>query len=507
MNCPNTTSSSLKQGASDELGNTTSAPPEQPHPLQVGFGKHLEVIATTVGVDPADVALAITSVLSGIAGPYAGFVTPYGHRIHCGLNVVRTDASNPAATALENLLLHPLRTRARFLRARAAGMSNTLADQWAFGRHGENAAKQPPLPWIMERGHKHASTQAALFKSDYLPAEYFDEAELMSPLYYGGSEPLNVEASVGPTHLPSVMFERLALHEVLPALNESLHREALVCNPSAGMFSDNGAVSSKEGGEATKLADLLRGKDMSFPKVHPDQGHGTFEHARVHLWATSSTERLGAILKSASAWNNVLKGCLLWDPSPSSGGSSSLEGPKAIGHYNLVVHQVLETRCFGRNNQQVRIGLSIKSAAKYASWRTGFEKILARVSEQDREHTVQFHDLPERLMWMFMQFRQEGEPTWSPMAAAFHTAVYAIKKHQRLLQSARTKQAEIEAQFSLQTVESVLKRKGPCKLRDLQRSTNNVPAARLRPGLDLLKQQGRVAVDEQNRYVLIPAEN
>ncbi len=386
-------------------------------------------------------------------------------------------------------------------------MAKTLADQWAFGRHRENAAKQPPLPWMLERGHKHASLQANLLKSDYLPAEYFDEAELMSPLYYGGSEPLNVEASVGPTHLPSVMFERLALHEFLPALNEALHREGLVCNPTASIFGSHCAGLAKEETEATKLADLLRGKDMSFPKVHADQGHGTFEHARVHLWATSSAERLGAILKSTSAWNDVLKGCLLWDPSPLSGGRSPLEGPKAIGQYNLVVHRLLGARCFGTINHQVRVALSPESATRYPRWRLGFEKILAKVPETDREHTAQFHDLPERLIWMFMQFRQKGEPVWSPMVAAFRTAEHAVYKHLRLLQCARTRQSEVETQLSLQTVESVLKRKGPCKLRDLQRSTNNLQVARLRPGLDLLQQQGRLALDEQNRYVLIPAKN
>lgn len=475
--------------------------------VDASYGTHIESISEYCGLHPADVALAITSVLSGTAGPYAGFVNPYGHRVRCGLNVVRTDASNLASSTLEDILLHPLRTRARFLRGRAAGMSKTLADHWAFGRHGGVAPKQPPLAWLLERGHKHASAQANLLKSDYLPADYFDEAELMSPLYYGGSEPLNVEASIGPTHLPSVMFERLALHELQPALNESLHREAFVCNPTASIFGSDCAGLAKEETEATKLADLLRGKDLSFPKVHADQGHGTFEHARVHLWATSSAERLGAILKSTSAWNDVLKGCLLWDPSPLSGGSSSLEGQKAIGHYNLVLHRALETRCFGRNNQQVRLGLSAESAAHYPKWRAKFQKVLAGVSAQDRDYTAQFHDLPERLIWMFMQFRRKGEPAWSPLRAAFSTAEYAVQKHLRLLQCARMKQDEIEAQLSLQTVESVLKRKGPCKLRDLQRSTNNVHVARLRPGLDLLQQQGRLAVDEQNRYVLIPAEN
>lgn len=134
-----------------------------------------------------------------------------------------------------------------------------------------------------------------------------------------------------------------------------------------------------------------------------------------------------------TGWNDALKTCLLWNPAPCTQAATAGGPSSSIRHYAQVVHHLLETRCFGRINNQVRLGLQPKAAAKYPSWRTNYDKILAQVTEQDREHTVQFHDLPERLMWMFMQFHSENEQPWSAMAAAFHTAKHAVKKHVQLL--------------------------------------------------------------------------
>jgi hypothetical protein len=61
---------------------------------------------------------------------------------------------------------------------------------------------------------------------------------------------------------------------------------------------------------------LLRGRDTEFSPLHSDQGPGTFEHARVHLWATMTLERLGNTLQDEGIpWNAPYDQCLLWNGS------------------------------------------------------------------------------------------------------------------------------------------------------------------------------------------------
>jgi len=56
-------------------------------------------------------------------------------------------------------------------------------------------------------------------------------------------------------------------------------------------------LSSEDELLARDLVALLRGRDTEFATPHPDKGPGTFEHARVHLWAAMTLERLGDTLQ------------------------------------------------------------------------------------------------------------------------------------------------------------------------------------------------------------------
>jgi len=119
-----------------------------------------------------------------------------------------------------------------------------------------------------------------------------------------------------------VLFERLELSNLKSALQESIHREALFVLPVGGMFGRSTLGTSKDEALAADLAGYMMGRDVAFDPVHRDQGHGTFEHARAHLWATTSTDRIGAILNDRSShWNDVLRSSLLWDPSPCTAAS------------------------------------------------------------------------------------------------------------------------------------------------------------------------------------------
>lgn len=127
---------------------------------------------------------------------------------------------------------------------------------------------------------------------------------------------------------------------------------------------------------------------------------------------------------------------------------------------------------------------------------------LEGLSSADSTFLVQFHDLPARLFWVFLQFRGKGEEFWCGKAA-FRTALYAARMHGRLVQQAREKYAESINQGALKLVQSILTRKGPCKLREMLRATNNRSAAFFKPALHTLEQQGRLRVDENKRFQLV----
>lgn len=484
---------------------------------EVQLGPHIESIAALFGIHPKDVAVAIASVLGGVAGPYAGFVTPVGHRVRTGVNVLSLGTSSPAASALEDLLLHPIRTRSRYVRGRAQGMSRTLVDQWVFGDHDTNSKDRTisqTYPWMNERDHKLAGQQYSAIKSTWFAPAEFDEQELPSALYYLGNHEAPPRVLTGSEHLPSVLFERLELSNLKNALHESIHREALFFQPSGGLFSRSTLSTTKDEALAADLAGYLVGKDVAFAPVHRDQGHGTFEHARVHLWGSVSAERIGAALHDlSSSWNDVLRSCLLWDATPwVSTNPLPACSRAAMKLFGRVVQRVLEMRLFGKNHHQLRLMLHPSSYTRYSRLRLEFDEHLVRVPETSRQYIVQFHDLPERLYWMFSLFRREEEqdprgPKWSPITAAFCTAQHAIENHLERLQKARDMAAGAEASRSLKTLTAILKRHGPCNLRAMQRSSNNLRVSSLRPGLELLRSQGRVGVDDQHRYYLTTKEN
>jgi hypothetical protein len=510
------------------MSNTSASPParaDSASPVApkaadtlVPLGPHLEGMGTLFGIHPKDVAVAVASVLGGIAGPYAGFVTPAGHRVRTGINVIRVGTSH-RSTALEDMLLHPVRTRSRSLRGHAQGLSRTLVDQWVFGEHGtrlkdRNASNT--LPWMRERDHGLAAQQYSQIRSSPLNPVHFDERELQSPCFYAGRDEVPARMCAGPEHLPSVLFERLELCNLKSALQESLHREAIMFLPGGGMFGRAAMGTTKDEALAADLAAYMMGRDVVFDPVHRDQGHGTFEHARVHFWAATSTDRIGTVLNnSSSLWNEVLRSCLLWNPSLCTTAGQAPSGrDESLRAFGRIVQRVLDTRCIGRNNHQLRLSLPKDSAERYPMWRGRFDQHLVQTPESCREYIEQFHDLPERLLWMFLLFEQDqkqeqnfGNTEWSPMAAAFRTAQYTVDKHLEMLQKAQAAVAEAEASRSSKTVSGILKRKGPCTLRALQRSTNNLPVTKLHPGLELLKQQGRVGVDDQHRYYLTTKEN
>ena len=473
------------------------------------FGGNIEALAGHFGIQPADFSLAVAGILTNIAGPYAGLIAPAGNRIRPHLNILNVADSTPRVKELEERLFHPLRLRVNWIRQRASSQSHTLLDCWVFGDH--DPAKAHELLgerhlWMKQHRHDLDITQEEIFKGASMPDVQFDEYRLASGQLMGSEDSELERRSPGPGYLPSVVYERIKISKLASALQESLHRQPFLIHPALPISQPTTDRTENQESLTAELVEYLRGRDCEFPAVHKDQGPGSYEHAQVQIWADANLERIGDILtRTSSSEMELLQLCLLWEPARWKTPSTWLHyAPSAWKSYTDTMNRLLNLRCFGRNKYQKRVLLSSEETSFYHTRQEEFLDLLDKTAAVDQPFVSQFHDLPARLLWMFSLFRQKNEKQWC-IKAAFRTAEHAVRMQENVLQKARSRQAEIQLRQSVALVTAILTRKGPCKLRDMQRSTNNRPAMCFEPGLQLLKQQGRLAVDDTNRFVLLPA--
>jgi hypothetical protein len=471
------------------------------------FGAHIEVLAGHFGIQPADFALAIAGILTNIAGPYAGLIAPTGNRIRPHLNILYTAAASPKVKTMEERLFHPLRLRVNWLRQRASSQSRKLLDRWVFGDHDPDKASASVGErhlWMKQHRHELDITQEEIFNGASMPPIQFDEYRLASGHLVATEDGEVERTSPGPAYLPSVCFEGITLGQLGSALKESLHRQPLLVHPVLGILKQAERRADADEALAAELVTYLRGRDCQFAPVHPDQGPGTFEHALVQLWTDTTLDRVGEILQEpASSGNDLLRLCLLWEPARWKTPSTWLQYvPAAWNCYTDVLHKLLDLRCFARNKSQQRLMLPRDDRVLFCSQQEEFLDFLDKSETVDKSFVSQFHDLPARLLWVFLQFRQQHEKPWC-MEAAFRTAMHAVSMQSRLLKKARDIQANLSSHKSMEEVIKILSVKGPCKMREMQRSKNNRRASHFEPGLKMLQQQGRLQVDEQRRYALV----
>lgn len=468
---------------------------------------YIESMAACSGLHAVDVALGIAGVLANVAGPYAGLQDATGGRVQPHLSLLRIGSTTPRMHALEARLFHPLRIRTNWLRQSASSHSRSLADKWVFGEHtrSPDSHKKSPGPcFLQERRGQAASQQEKLLTERGLDPNVFNETDSLDYLLNIGRAGDPVRTSPGPVHLPSLFFDGLALERLAAAMNESIHREALLFMPSGGVFDQSPGRSSADDQLAAVLVGLLRGRDSQFAPLHADQGPGTFERARVHLWAAMTLERLSETLAAdSSSWSDLYKHCLLWDVAAwKTPENKKPNAAPAWLYYDRQVHDLLNLRCFGKLQRQMRLPIPAAYEPCFNRTQNVYLEELEKLPAADRTLTAQFHDLPARLFWVFMQFRGKGEGFWCGKAA-FNTALYAAQMHVRLVREAREQYAARENQEAEERVVAILVRKGPCKVRDMQRATNNRSAAFFKPALRTLEQQGRLRVDENKRFQLV----
>lgn len=473
----------------------------------VSYGAYIEGIAAACSLHPVDVAIGIAGVLTNIAGPYAGLVDSGGGRVKPHLSLLRTGSTASRLHLLERRLFQPLRTRANWLRQSAGSHSRRLAEIWTFGGGASisDGLKSGDIPQFLRQRRDNANEgQEKLFAEGGLNPQMFNELSLARSTMYMGRGGNPVRNSPGAVHLPSFFFEGTSLDKVATVLNESIHREALVLMPTGGVFDQCHKPSSKDETLARNLVALMRGHDAEFAPLHPDQGPGTFEHARVNLWAAISLEKLGETLQDeASPWTGLYEQCLLWDGSRGNPMQDTVySAVEEWQHYDQLVHELLERRCFAPIQMQSRIPISRDYQQMFQKTQNKYLEALEEILPSASSSMAQFCDLPERLMWVFLQFQKDREDFWCGKAA-FTTAIYAARMHTDLLKQAREMHNMRNLLKSAEKVTAILVRKGPCKVRDLQRSCNKQSADSFKPALDLLQQQGRVRVDPDNRLQLI----
>jgi hypothetical protein len=464
--------------------------PDKPAQPPVHYGGVIESIAAGEGLHPQDVAIGMIAVLAGIAGPHAGLKLPSGNVIRPSLNLVYTGSLLVQYNAFTDRLFAPVRQHARALRQDAKLANLPLSDLAAFGGDLGNIGKAPPwVPWLKDAVAKYVQDQQSIQQPG------------MPPLGNGAGAPAPFP---GPKQLPSFFFEELPLQDIPAALAESVHREMLLLNPADGIF--DGRLSRRRGKDvhAERLVALLRGVDTQFPKLHRNQGHGSFEFARVHLWSRLALKDLGQVLHDGSSpWHELPKHCLLWDLLPKC---EELTGKRTLDSawrlYDQLVHELIKARCFP-NNYTDSVGCVPKACLQDARhWEQEFRWNLQDGEERLKYDVAQHRDFFATMLWALSLLRQPDEEYWCAEAACLG-ALRAIRGHLDICKQARSACTE-ERHARLETkLTRILQRRGPSTFREVQRVTDDCKAADLRPVFEQLTKQGRVSLDEQNRYALV----
>ncbi|MDZ4401187.1 hypothetical protein [Prosthecobacter sp.] len=384
----------------------------------------------------------------------------------------------------------PVRQHARTLRQDARLASLPLSDLTVFGGDLDNIGKSPPgVEWLKGELAKHVQSQ-----------QWIQQAGMPSPGNVGG-----VPAPFpGPKHLPSLFFERLSLEYIPTALAESVHREMLLLNPDNGIF--DGRLSPRRTKEVhvQHLIALLGGVDMQFTKLHRNQGHGSFEHARVHLWARLPLKELGRILHDGSSpWHELPKRCLLWELLPKCDDLPEMYSPdESWQFYDQLVHKLIQARCFPTEHTDAVIRVPSPFLQHFQSWEHCFRRDLLIGEQKLCCDVAQHRDFFATMLWALSLFQQRKKIYWC-VAAAYSGAIHSIRRHLDICDDARAVHAKERRTKIEVKLTGILQKHGPSTLRKVLRSTDKLKAADLRPVFEHLTQQGRVSQDAQKRYVLI----
>lgn len=488
---------------------STQLPTASPAPPATGLGIVITTLANWFGQAPEDFALCAAVVLGGIAGPRAGARDSLNRRVAPGLSVLRLPGGDATFRGVEAFLLEAPRVQQYWLRKRASGIKKSVLDSVTFGpgqtylHNPDNLSLGNDL-WIKHRERVQNHFKAAENGQFYSP-ELENPTDDPIPPDLAGMTSLGL--APGHFHAPSFLLEGMPFEHLHRALGESHQHEALLVDTSGGLLSSISKDKKLAPCQWQELGRLLEGCEFLTPRIHPDQGYGSFRRGRINLWSSAAPETVGSWIGQANGAQDLfLTKCLVWKPETRSRKSlpplQTLEVTREL--YNAAVERAIVARTRGSGVAFLVLD-DPQLAATFASEQAKFADALGGVESRFAPYVAGFHDLPAKLLWACWLLKHPREEFWC-LNAAFYIAHRLLQRHVSCLAECERLAIDHAARPVANKLLVILLANGPLKFREMAHRSNLQRRDQLMPGLSLLMREGRVAIDERKRYRLASSE-
>ena len=490
----------------NSLGDKNKASSSPASPWTETFGNILCGMSYTLGLPVEEVALCVSSVAANITGPLSGVGTKGGAGVAAGINLLALSEGSHRSQRLAQYLFHPLFVVQDFMRHSAHRTSKLWGDLYLSGPTTLKAWRESLDARPNEIHSRLIELQDATVKDlkagDCLPYGWDSPMEPMNDPSGKHPEMVLRERAPGLRVLPSFLLRPGSLGELPAMMTDVPDQHAFIVDIQGRLFRDSGAEES--GKTATwlrHLAQLMGGKDMPMPQMHADQGHGKLVRGRAALFSLMSLERAAEFLSEEgdAAAHLVMEESLLWKPTWMSVRAlpDSL-APQVWAHYKDFLERLVNDRA-ARKGTIVQCNESVRRSLE--SLDAEIVHLLDSTDTQTRRYLRPFGSLMQKLFWALDLF---GVRDAQLPAAVKATVTHALARHTSLLGEALSQvEAQRAARFAKQ-IQSVLKAKGPCSARALQRSIFQSKRSDIDVGLDRLLSTGQVVYLPAKREYHIP---
>ncbi|RBP35668.1 hypothetical protein DES53_12036 [Roseimicrobium gellanilyticum] len=469
------------------------------------FGNHLCGMSCTLGLPVEEVALCVAGVLANVTGPLSGLVTKGGAGISQGVNLISVGELSHRSQRLAEHLFRPLHSLQDFMRHAAHRTSRVWGDMYLSGPESlktwREALAVRPTEIHTRLVQMLEATVNDLNAGDTLPMGWDSPVDPMPSHDGKHTEMLLRERVPGVRHLPSFVLRPGSLNELPGMMADVVEQHAFVLDPEGRLFEQNDADGAKWGSHARYLSQLMGGKDVPMPRLHQDQGNGKLVRGRIALFSSLSPERVAEILGEAGAGTEkpVLEEAILWAPSECKVRPLQSGGTQAVwGTYKGILERLV-------NDRAARKGTIVQHSPHLMHQLEELDAEMVRLLDATppelRRYMRPFAALVQKLSWAFTVLGiDEGRLSKAVQA----TTAYAVERHVALLKAAFAQvQVQRAARFARQ-IQSILKAKGPCNARTLQRSIFQSRRSDIDAGLERLMSAGQVVYLQTKREYHIP---
>lgn len=493
----------------NSLGDKNKASSSPASPWTETFGNTLCGMSCTLGMPVEEVALCAASVAANITGPLSGIGTKGGTGVAAGINLVALTKGSHRSQRLAEYLFHPLFAVQDFMRHSAHRTSKMWGDLVLSGPSTLKAWRELLEVRPNEVHGRLIEVQDATVKDlkagDTLPMGWDSTMDPMPDVTGNHPEMVLRGRTPGLRVLPSFILRPGSLGELSAMMGDVPDQHAFIVDLQGRLFHD---CCAEEGGKKAawmrSLAQLMGGKDMPMPQMHADQGHGKLVRGRAVLFSLMSLERAAGFLSEEGdgAAHLVMEESLLWKPTwrgvrplPDS------LAPQVWAHYKNILERLVNDRA-ARKGTVMQCSEAVRRSFEIID--SEIVQMLDSTGAQIQSYLRPFGSLAQKLFWALNLFGIE-EARLS--AAVKATVTHALGQHVSLLREALSQvETQRAARFAKQ-IQSVLKAKGPCSARALQRSIFQSKRSDIEVGLDRLLSTGQVAYVQAKREYHIPDDN